>query len=287
MWTSEFIVLELCDNDSLAGRILGINGGNIGEENRGMGSSGSLLDTLEDNHVARDLLSDHTSELTNELDREYTLNLQSLRYIFVSLRNPRLLVPHVFVNDIREIDFVQLKKAGVRAVAFDKDNTLTAPYQDSLHPLYEKAWESCKENFGSDNIVIVSNSAGTPDDQDFKSANEIERTLGVKVLKHKLKKPGGGESLISHFNKENTNTNQNNRAIAVIGDRIFTDVLYGNMNGMMTILVKNVVTEKGENYFARKIRRVERSLLGLLISCGVQPYCPFITKDQLNNITCN
>ncbi|CAG8494227.1 6792_t:CDS:2, partial [Ambispora leptoticha] len=184
-----------------------------------------------------------------------SLNLQSLRYIFVALRNPHLLVPHVLVSDIREVDFVQLKKAGVQAVAFDKDNTLTAPYQDSLYPLYEKAWSSCKENFGSDNIVIVSNSAGTPDDPDFKSANKIERALGVKVLKHKVKKPGDGESLISHFNKnkEDTCTNKNHKnAIVIIGDRLFTDVLYGNMNGMLTILVKNVVTEKGDNFFANK-----------------------------------
>lgn len=47
---------------------------------------------------------------------------------------------------------------------YDKDNTLTAPYIDEVHPLVEEAFKESKEVFG-DRIVILSNSAGTLDDK--------------------------------------------------------------------------------------------------------------------------
>ena len=42
----------------------------------------------------------------------------------------------------------------------------------------KEAWDECKQVFGRDRIVIVSNSAGTPDDVDGKQAAAIERVLG-------------------------------------------------------------------------------------------------------------
>lgn len=42
-------------------------------------------------------------------------------------------------------------------------------------------------------------------------------------------------------------------AIAVVGDRALTDVVYGNSNGMLTIFVTDIVTEKGDNVFAAAV----------------------------------
>jgi predicted HAD superfamily phosphohydrolase YqeG len=39
--------------------------------------------------------------------------------------------------DVSCIDFVNLKRAGIRAVVFDKDNTLSSPYEITVHPAAE------------------------------------------------------------------------------------------------------------------------------------------------------
>lgn len=58
-----------------------------------------------------------------------------------------------------------LKKAGVKGIVFDKDNCLTAPYADVLHPSLLANWASCKSEFGTDRILIYSNWAGSADDE--------------------------------------------------------------------------------------------------------------------------
>ena len=40
----------------------------------------------------------------------------------------------------------------------------TLPHHDRLVPELEKAWLECKETFGTENVLIVSNSAGTKND---------------------------------------------------------------------------------------------------------------------------
>ena len=42
----------------------------------------------------------------------------------------------------------------------------------------------------------------------------------------------------------------------MVGDRLLTDVVYGNLNGMYTILV-DPITEKNDNFPAKMIRRIE------------------------------
>lgn len=95
-----------------------------------------------------------------------------------------------------------------------------------------------------DQVVIVSNSAGTPDDKDGRQAKDIESALKVHVLRHQQKKPSGGEELLKHFHGISA------ERIAFVGDRALTDVVFGNNHGMFTILTKNVVTEDGDNPMA-------------------------------------
>ena len=79
---------------------------------------------------------------------------------------------------------------GIKAVIFDKDNTLTAPYENSLHPRAKFGLQSALDVFGRDNVAILSNSAGTDDDPGFVDGKEIEEALGIAVIKHSEKKPG-------------------------------------------------------------------------------------------------
>jgi hypothetical protein len=45
------------------------------------------------------------------------------------------------------------------------DNTLTAPYVDKLDARVVPAIDTCRAVFGASNVVLMSNSAGGPDDK--------------------------------------------------------------------------------------------------------------------------
>ncbi|KAF9423942.1 hypothetical protein BGZ94_008125 [Podila epigama] len=192
-----------------------------------------------------------------------SFNLQGVLQAFRVLVSPRLMVPHLTVRDIREINFEQLQKAGIVAIAFDKDNCLTPPYGLELHPPFNDAWRQCK-NVYKDKIVIVSNSAGTPDDKNGLEALAIEKTLGVHVLRHTEKKPAGGDELLRRF--PGTDASR----IAFVGDRALTDVVFGHNSGLFTILTRQVVSEQGDNPMAVKIRRMEHRVLDMLARLDIK-----------------
>ncbi len=50
---------------------------------------------------------------------------------------------------------------------------------------------------------------------------------------------------------------------AIIGDRIFTDILVGNRLGLYTILVKNI-SDDYENYKESRIQKIEKKLAQIL-----------------------
>ncbi|KAJ3070403.1 hypothetical protein HDU98_006587 [Podochytrium sp. JEL0797] len=184
-------------------------------------------------------------------------NPKGLTSAFSLFTKPSLFIPQLAVDNIARIDFRALKKAGVQAVCFDKDNTLTAPFAVNIHPPFEAAWKECIDSFGSNNVIIVSNSAGSNNDVGFKEvcATRIEEALAVKVLRHTEKKPGGTQDLLNHF------PTLRSSQIAVVGDRVMTDVVYGNSVGAFTILTTKIVTEVGDNPFAIRIRRFENRVL--------------------------
>ncbi|KAG0307762.1 hypothetical protein BGZ98_009834 [Dissophora globulifera] len=174
------------------------------------------------------------------------------------------MVPNIVVRDIRDINFEQLHKSGITAIAFDKDNCLTPPYGKDLYPPFEHAWKRCRDVY-KDQVVIVSNSAGTQDDKDHQLAKAIEFSLQVQVLRHRQKKPAGGDELLNHFSGIRP------ARIAFVGDRALTDIVFGNNWGMLTILTRDVVTEEGDNPMAKRIRRMEHRALAFLDSMNIKP----------------
>lgn len=79
--------------------------------------------------------------------------------VVVAASEPRLALPHVSVQDIRWLDWAELRRAGFRGVVFDKDNTLTAPYAPELWPLLTTSFDQCRAAFPGA-IAVYSNSAG-------------------------------------------------------------------------------------------------------------------------------
>ena len=160
----------------------------------------------------------------------------------------------------KEINYEALRdNAGIKAVVFDKDNTLTAPYETVVHPLAKFGLENALAVFGSSNVAILSNSAGTKDDPGYKDAMEIERDMGVAVIRHDEKKPGGLKEVMEHFDNV-----QDASEICMVGDRLLTDIVFGNLYGMLTVHCLPLCSgneNKRDNKIANSIRVTENAFL--------------------------
>lgn len=143
-----------------------------------------------------------------------------------------------------------LKKCGVKAVIFDKDNTLTPPYSFVMNKNIENAVRECQKLFGYDKVVIFSNSAGkvweylfhvgSDDDKGYLHAEAIEDELGIRVIRHRQKKPDGLLEAVSLW------PNVSAYEVMMVGDRYLTDIYGGNLFGMLTVCV-GIFTEENDN----------------------------------------
>ena len=88
---------------------------------------------------------------------------------------------------------------GIRYLIFDKDNTLTLPYERDIHPSVADVVPKLKKAFGSENIAILSNSVGSKEDKGGREADELEALWGIKVIRHEKKKPDVGDDILRHF----------------------------------------------------------------------------------------
>jgi len=155
------------------------------------------------------------------------LNIPGLLVPFQLLFRPRLVLPHFSVPDIRHLDFSALRQAGYKGAVFDKDNCITLPRKDKLVPELTDAWAECKAAFGKDNVLVVSNSVGTPDDAGDIGSESVSYHLGVPVLRHNALKPSYSciAGIRTYF--ASLPTPLRDDELVVIGDRIFTDVVMG------------------------------------------------------------
>ncbi len=189
-----------------------------------------------------------------------SFNLEGIKFFFDILKNPRLAIPHYHVPDIRRISAGRLKEVGIKGVIFDKETTLTLPYSLSLVPYLLESVSEFSHYFPK-KLAILSNSAGTLDDPDYKKAKRIEEHLVIPVIRHNEKKPNGIESIQEFFDCPASE-------LAIIGDRSFTDVAYGNRYEMLTIKV-DPFTSKGDNLMVRRVvRPLENHLVNKWIARG-------------------
>ncbi|KAF8886025.1 mitochondrial PGP phosphatase-domain-containing protein [Infundibulicybe gibba] len=155
------------------------------------------------------------------------LNIPGLLVPFHLLINPRLILPHLTIQDVRQLDFQALKRAGYRGAVFDKDNCLTLPHKDGLVPELE-TWIECLETFGPGNVLVVSNSAGSRDDPGGLQAESVSHALGAPVLHHASPKPAYScAALISRYFAALPRPLRADELV-VVGDRVFTDVVLAN-----------------------------------------------------------
>ncbi|KAK9063875.1 hypothetical protein SSX86_017747 [Deinandra increscens subsp. villosa] len=203
-------------------------------------------------------------------------NVQGILFsVWVITRNRQWMMPHVSVPDVRYIDWAALKRKGFEGVVFDKDNTLTVPYSSDLWEPLTASVESCKSVFG-DNIAIFSNSAGLQEyDPDGRKARVLELTIGIRVIRHKMKKPAGSaEEVERHFGCDSSK-------LIMVGDRPFTDIVYGNRNGFLTILTAPLSLAE-ETFVVKQVRKIERALVNWWLKRGLKPANARLLPDALD-----
>ncbi|KGG52363.1 hypothetical protein DI09_181p40 [Mitosporidium daphniae] len=187
-------------------------------------------------------------------------NLDGLLYAFGNIwRLPSLLRPRLVVKDISSITLCMLRDdLKLKGIVFDKDNCLTIPYQDSVDQRVEERVREIAHHF---ECIIVSNGAGGPDDfateprvryhwhPHFITPSQGCRKLDSNVLEACLWR--GYQSSIRPDE------------IAIIGDRLFTDIFMANYSGMVGILTHPL--NGGEDPLSVKlVRQLEAFFLKFL-----------------------
>ncbi|GAB4858195.1 Phosphatidylglycerophosphate phosphatase 1, chloroplastic/mitochondrial [Ancistrocladus abbreviatus] len=183
----------------------------------------------------------------------------------VIFKHPNLALPQATVPDIRWINWAELRRRGFKGVVFDKDNTITLPYLLTLWAPLKPSLQHCKSIFGEENVAIFSNSAGLYEfDPDGSKAREVEREIGIKVIRHRVKKPAGtAEEIEEHFGCAAA-------MFVMVGDRRLTDVVYGNRNGFLTILSEPLSLEE-EPFVVKQVRKIEGFLVDRWCRKGLKP----------------
>jgi phosphatidylglycerophosphatase GEP4 len=222
-----------------------------------------------------------------------SINTKALLTLASVVRRPFLAAPHIHVPTISDVNYQSMRDhCGIKAVIFDKDNTLTAPYATEIHERAALGIKNALDVFGHDNVAILSNSAGTRDDKDYEDAIKIEAELGINVIRHDDKKPGGLKEVLQHFEE---NGIKDPSELCMVGDRLLTDIVFGNLYGMLTVHCLPLCSgsdNKSDNKVANIVRTAEnkymfRSLAGKWTRKRTIPHaiwegedkCPLILVD--------
>jgi len=96
-------------------------------------------------------------------------NVQGIKKIFKVIWNKDLIKPSIKANSVLDIDPNKLFNThNIRWVIFDMDNTLNLPNKLDFSEDYINKLNEFKSIFTKENIAIISNTAGSSDDKNYK-----------------------------------------------------------------------------------------------------------------------
>tara|TARA_Y100001968_G_scaffold235206_1_gene218347 strand:- start:865 stop:1374 length:510 start_codon:yes stop_codon:yes gene_type:complete len=154
---------------------------------------------------------------------------------------------------IQEIPIHSLLNRNIKAMLLDVDGTLL-PRNEIILSKSVKDWiiEAKKKL----SIYLLSNNPSK------KRIANIANQLNINFISSASKpRTKATKKAILSFNLKNSN-------IAILGDRIFTDILVGNRLGIYTILV-NPVNKDGIQKRTSKMQRLEKTLANLIGGSGL------------------
>lgn len=188
------------------------------------------------------------------------MNLSGTLNAFRLLFQPTLCLPHHKISSFDQLPIplsqaftkpqngstTTSKPPDIRAVILDKDNCFAVPKSNHIHPPYEKKFAELKAAYPGSRLLIVSNSAGTDSDPGGKEADLLERETGVAVLRHSTKKPGCHGEIMAYLRSKPDAGVSHAGQVAVVGDRLFTDMMLANLMGAHGVWVEDgVVSDRG------------------------------------------
>jgi len=183
------------------------------------------------------------------------MNLSGTVNILRLIGNPALCLPHHTVATFDQLPIPLSaafqsrhgeQKPDIRAVVLDKDNCFAIPKQNEVYAKYATKFDELRKAYPGSRLLIVSNSAGTGSDRGYAEAALLERNTGVKVLRHATKKPGCQAEVMKYFEEAPDVQITSPSQVAVVGDRLFTDVMMANMMGSHGVWIKDgVVPDHG------------------------------------------
>ncbi|KAL5358946.1 mitochondrial PGP phosphatase-domain-containing protein [Aspergillus floccosus] len=155
----------------------------------------------------------------------------------------------------------------IRALVLDKDNTLCpsktttlpVPIYEKLHSLRTSPTSPFNITTHPDAILIVSNRAGSHPRYDAEIADLEDRLASLRIPVFRLpagceKKPFCGEEVVRWFRERGVVTRADE--IAVVGDRLGTDVLMAARMGSWSVWCRDGITEGVDPRVGRSDRNV-------------------------------
>ncbi|KAM3534795.1 hypothetical protein MY4038_001876 [Beauveria bassiana] len=162
-------------------------------------------------------------------------SLNATRLLF----KPSICLPHHTVSTFNDLPIpldsvlhARGLKASIRAVVLDKDDCFAYPDAKEVYGPYKNHFEKLRKAYPGRKLLVVSNTSGaTTWDKNLSQAAEVERSTGVHVLPHAVKKPGCGPEIMAYFEKHPETGVTDPSQVAVVGDRLTTDMMLANMMG--------------------------------------------------------
>ena len=175
-----------------------------------------------------------------------------LEFVFMIVNLFLKIIPDCRFKKLIDIDINIFLNKGL--LIFDVDNTLvfsgTTKTNEEIINWFKKINEDYK-------CICLSNSRTIK-----KRKDKISKLLGCEIFLSKFKKPSK-----KLFKSIEEIYNVNAREVVIVGDRILTDILFGNLNGASTILVDPINNK--ESILIKIIRKIERSTLFLVDFLGI------------------
>ncbi|KAL9602473.1 MAG: hypothetical protein Q9179_002537 [Wetmoreana sp. 5 TL-2023] len=213
------------------------------------------------------------------------MNVSATLNFFKLIRNPPLCLPHATVSTFNDLPIPLSSAFGtlkpdIRAVVLDKDNCFAVPKENVVYRPYASKFQSLLTTYSASQLLIVSNSTGST--SSFSSsapssqASLLTAATQIPVLHHTTKKPGCGTQILNYFlhqpNSHVTSADQ----IAVVGDRLFTDVMMANLMGSWAIWVRDGVVETKNPMMIYAVllegEKIYRGANGWCVMCRVLVY---------------
>ncbi|KAB5547303.1 mitochondrial PGP phosphatase [Coniochaeta sp. 2T2.1] len=207
------------------------------------------------------------------------LNINGFLNVFRCLASPSICLPHATISTFNDLP-IPLDKAfearkgkpTIKAVVLDKDDCFAYPESSTVFESNKERFEALRAAYPGRRLLIVSNTSGAQSyDKDGKLAAEVEKSTSVTVLAHRVKKPGCADEIMDYFRQHPETGVTGPHQIAVVGDRLFTDMMLANRMGSWGIWVKDGVVPLAEKSI---FSRMEQRLGPFLMRRGFTPSDP-------------